>query len=108
MIFVLIVTIYSMPKSHGNQNSQNCLSLKNCLNSENRLSQGKKLSKDENFTNFDLKKNKPSFLILKARETFNCLWLAFIKAPILWHFDPECYIKIEIDASSYAISIVLS
>ena len=33
---------------------------------------------------------------------------AFIKAPILRHFDPECHIRIETDASGYAIGGVLS
>ena len=31
-----------------------------------------------------------------------------MKAPILYHFDPERHIRIEMDASSYAISEVLS
>ena len=33
---------------------------------------------------------------------------AFIKVPILHHFDPECHIQIETDASGYAIGGVLS
>ena len=33
---------------------------------------------------------------------------AFTKAPILQHFDPECHIRIETDASGYAIGGVLS
>ena len=33
---------------------------------------------------------------------------AFTKAPILRHFDPECHIRIETDASGYAIGGVLS
>ena len=33
---------------------------------------------------------------------------AFIKAPILRHFDPKCYIRIETDASGYAIGEVFS
>ena len=68
----------------------------------------KKLSKSGNLFKFDVKKNEPSFLTLDAWIVFNCLWLAFIKALILWHFDPECYIWNEIDISSYAIDSVLS
>ena len=47
----------------------------------------KKLSKSGNLPNFNAKKNKPSFFIPNAKTTFNCLWLAFIKALILRHFD---------------------
>ena len=32
----------------------------------------------------------------------------FLKAPILHHFDPKCHIRIETDASGYAIGGVLS
>ena len=34
---------------------------------------GKKLSKSENLSNFDTKKNGPSFLTSNAKMTFNCL-----------------------------------
>ena len=51
---------------------------------------------------------RPSFLTPNARTAFNCLQLAFIKAPIFWHFNPEYYIWIEIDALDYAIGRVLS
>ena len=53
-------------------------------------------------------KRKLNFLTSNAKKAFNHLRLAFIKAPILWHFDLESYIRIEIDVSSYAISRVLS
>ena len=33
---------------------------------------------------------------------------AFTEAPILQHFDPECHIRIETNASGYAIGGVLS
>ena len=49
-----------------------------------------------------------NFLISNAKKAFNHLWLAFIKALILWYFDLESYIRIEIDVSSYAIDKVLS
>ena len=51
---------------------------------------------------------EPNFLTPNAKKAFNHLRLAFIKAPILWHFDLESHICIEIDASSYAIGEVLS
>ena len=51
---------------------------------------------------------EPTFLTPNAREAFNQLSQAFTEAPILQHFDPECHIRIETDASSYAIGGVLS
>ena len=50
----------------------------------------------------------PKFLTPNARIVFNYLWLAFIKAPILWHFDPKYHIWIETDALSYAIGGMLN
>ena len=35
---------------------------------------------------------KPNFLIFNAKKAFNYLWLAFIKTPILQHFDLESHI----------------
>ena len=37
------------------------------------------------------------YLTSKARLAFIQLRKAFTKASILWHFDPECYIRIKID-----------
>ena len=51
---------------------------------------------------------RQKFLILDARTIFNYLWLAFIEAPILWHFDLEYHIQIETNVLGYAISSVLS
>ena len=48
------------------------------------------------------------FFTLGARLAFTKLRQVFFKALILYHFDPECHIRIEIDESSYAISGVLS
>ena len=48
------------------------------------------------------------YLTPKARLAFTQLRKAFTKALILQHFDPECYIRIKIDVSGYAISGVLS
>ena len=39
---------------------------------------------------------------------FTKLRQVFIKALIFYHFNPECDIRIEMDASSYAIGGVLS
>ncbi len=62
-------------------------------------------SKKPNFakTNFGI-----DFLTSRAKKTFIHLQKAFIEAPILRHFDPECHIQIVIDASGYAIDGVLS
>ena len=49
-----------------------------------------------------------SYLTLNARQAFTQLRQVFTKAPILRHFDPECYIRIETNASNYAIGGVLS
>ena len=54
------------------------------------------------------KKTESGFLTSGARKTFTKLRQAFIKAPILHHFDPERHIRVETDASNYAIGGVLS
>ena len=51
---------------------------------------------------------EPNFLTPDATKAFNYLRLAFIKAPILRHFDLESHIRIKTDASGYAIGRVLS
>ena len=79
--------------------------------SKSRKSKGeksKKPPKSRNSSNFDAKNTGPSFLTPGAKEAFNRFWLVFTKAPILRHFDPECHIWIETDASGYAIGDVLS
>ncbi len=48
------------------------------------------------------------FLTFEAGKALTELRQAFVKAPILNHFDPECHIQIETDASGYAIVGVLS
>ena len=48
------------------------------------------------------------FLTPRAKLAFTELRQAFLKAPILHHFDPERHIRIEMDASGYAIGGVLS
>ena len=68
---------------------------------------GKKVQKCKN-----LSKSKKAvglgFLTPGARLPFTELRQAFVKASILYHFDPERHIWIEIDSSGYAIGAVLS
>ena len=71
------------------------------------LSKNKKSKKSTHVPNVKATE-EPNFLTLDAKKAFNHLRLAFFKAPILWHFDPESHIRIETDASSYAIGGVLS
>ncbi len=49
-----------------------------------------------------------SFLTSKARKAFTKLRQAFVEALILNHFDSEHHIRIEMDASGYAIGEILS
>ena len=51
---------------------------------------------------------KLNFLISNAKKAFNYLWLAFIKAAILQHFDPKSHIQVKIDVSGYLIDRVSS
>ena len=51
---------------------------------------------------------EPNFLTPDAKKVFNQLRLVFINALIFRHFDLESYIRIETDASGYAIGGVLS
>ena len=51
---------------------------------------------------------KTSLSNANAKNAFNYLWLAFIKAPILRYFDLQSYIQIENTISGNAISKVLS
>ena len=68
----------------------------------------KKLLKSKNLTNFDAAEVGSKFLTPDARTALNCLWLAFIEALILQHFDLKCHIEIETYALCYAISEVLN
>ena len=61
----------------------------------------KNLSKSKKMVGLD-------FLTPRAKLAFTKLRQAFVKAPILYHFDPECHIWVETDASGYAIGGVLS
>ena len=51
--------------------------------SQNLAKSRKILSKSGNLTNFDATEIETKYLTPDARTTFNYLWLAFIKAPIL-------------------------
>ena len=57
---------------------------------------------------FKSKKTKSGFFTSRSRMALIKLRQVFIKAPILYHFDPKYYIRVEMDASSYAIGVVLS
>lgn len=48
------------------------------------------------------------FLTSSVRKALNLLRQAFIKAPILQHFDLEYYIQIKTNVSGYAIRSILS
>ena len=79
------------------------------LSKSRKLAKSRKnLLKNGHSPNFGATETGPSFLTLGARKAFNCLQLAFTKAPILWHFDPEWHIWIETDILGYAINSVLS
>ena len=47
---------------------------------------GRLLSKNSN--------GATGYLTSNARQAFTQLRQTFTKAPILWHFDPECHIQI--------------
>ena len=51
---------------------------------------------------------RSDFLTPEAKLAFAELRHALVKAPILYHFDPERHIRIETDASEYVIGGVLS
>ena len=48
------------------------------------------------------------YLTAEARLAFTQWRKALTKAPILWHFDPKCHIRLETGVSGYAIARVLS
>ena len=76
--------------------------------SKNSAKSGKKSSKSGNLIKFHVTEDKPKFLTPDARIAFNRLRLAFTEAPILWHFHPKYHIRMETDASGYAIDSMLS
>ena len=48
------------------------------------------------------------YLTPDARRVFTQLRQAFNDALILWHFNPQCHIRIETNVSGYVIHAVLS
>ena len=76
---------------------------------DRNLSKSKKLKNAKSGIQTRIKvMEKTIFLTSSAKEVFNQLKQVFIKPLILRHFDLECHIQIEIDASGYAIGRVLS
>ena len=66
-----------------------------------KLFKSKNLSKSKKIVGSD-------FFTPKAKLAFTKLRQAFVKAPILHHFNPKRHIRIETDISGYAIGRVLS
>ena len=95
-------------KSEKSKGQKLAKSQKSSKSEKSKGEKSKKLPKSGNSPNFDAKNTGPNFLTPEARSAFNRLRLAFTEAPILRHFDPECHIRIETDASGYAIGGVLS
>ena len=54
------------------------------------------------------KKTGPYILMKEAKEAFRKLKAAFATAPVLQHFDLEKSIRIETDASGFAVAAILS
>ena len=68
---------------------------------------GRKTSKFKNLSK-SIKTVRSDFLTPRARLPFIKLRQAFVKTPILYHFNPERHIRVETDTSGYAIGEVLS
>ena len=66
------------------------------------LSKSKKSSKSKKTV------RSSNFFIFRARLVFTKIRQVFVKAPILYHFDPKHYIWVETDVSGYAIGVILS
>ena len=69
---------------------------------------GQKISKSKKSSKSKKTVRSLDFLTQKARLAFTILRQAFVKAPILHHFDPKRYIRVKMDTSSYAIGGILS
>ena len=66
------------------------------------------MSKSKNSSKSKKTVGSSDFLTSRSKLAFTKLKQAFFKALILYHFDPECHIRIETDVSGYAISGVFS
>ena len=95
-------------KKSGKSKGQKTSKFQKSAKSQKSSKLGKNSLKSGNSSNSGATETGPSFLIPEARSAFNRLWLAFTKAPIFWHFDPECHIRIETDVLAYVIGSVLS
>ena len=71
-------------------------------------SQKLKMRDDDTSNEKSSKSKNPAFLTADARQAFIQLRQVFTEASILSHFDPERHIRIETDASGYAIGGILS
>ena len=67
---------------------------------------GRKMSKSKKLSKFKMVGS--DFLIPRAKLAFTELGQAFLKPPILHHFDPEPHIWMETYVSGYAIGGVLT
>ena len=94
----------------GSEKSKNHQISAKSRKSKPKSSKSKKAisDKSEISVNSTVATNATGYLTPKARKAFIQLRQAFTKAPILRHFDPECHIRIQTDASGYAIGGVLS
>ena len=63
-----------------------------------KISKSKNLSKSKKIIRFS------DFLTFGAKLAFIKLRQAFFRTPILYHFNLECHIRIEIDVSEYAMN----
>ena len=77
---------------------------------QSKITKSKILVKSQNhdFPRFGKEKAGTGFFTPKTRLAFTQLRQIFVKAPILYYFDPESHIRIEADTSSYAIGGILS
>ena len=53
-------------------------------------------------------KDTPWVWSTQCQQAFNTLKEAFTNAPILMHWEPNCPLIVEMDASDYAIAAILS
>ena len=87
-----LITKFIKPKT------KKLLKLKSQKLFKSRKLKRKKLVKSQNYSKswnlfkFRTKEVKSSFLTFDIRIAFICLWLTFIKAPILQNFDSKYYI----------------
>lgn len=74
----------------------------------NILFQKLRISNDKTLNEKLSKSKNTSFLITNAKQAYIQLKQVFTEVLIFSHFDPECHIRIEIDASVYGIDSILS